>query len=425
MIDRRVLYTAAFLRALATGMIGVLLGVHLARLRFDPARIGYVIAAGLAGAALAALLVTLAGDRFGRRRSLITIALLSGIGGLGLALSSDPLVTGLVCFLGMVNGMGRDRGASLILDQVILPATTPDAQRTRVFAWYNVVQDSGGALGGLLAGLPALLRRFGAVGDVASLRLTIGVYALLLLTTAVLYLRLSAAVEVGPRRQETASGPPAPPGAPDRPAAPAPVRVSPATRRVLWRIASLFALDSLAGGFLTTALLSFFFYERFGVGEEALGPLFFLARVANALSHLGAAWLARRIGLVNTMVFTHIPSSLLLVTVAYAPSFAVAAVLFVLREGLVEMDVPTRQSYVMAVVKPEERTVASGVTHLVRVGAWAVAPSFAGLFMQGVSLMTPLVLGAGMKIVYDVLLYAACRRTLPPEERRAAGPAVS
>jgi MFS family permease len=143
----------------------------------------------------------------------------------------------------------------------------------------------------------------------------------------------------------------------------------------------------------------------------------------NAASHLGAAWLAKRIGLVNTMVFTHIPSSLLLVTVAFAPSFPVAAALFIVREGLVEMDVPTRQSYVLAVVAPEERTIASGVTNLVRLSAWAVAPGLAGVLMSTDAMFLPLVIGAGLKILYDVLLYAAFRRHRPPEEaaRSAAG----
>jgi MFS family permease len=192
--------------------------------------------------------------------------------------------------------------------------------------------------------------------------------------------------------------------------------MSPDTRRVLTRICALFAIDSLAGGFLTSALLSLFFFERFGAGEGAIGVLFFAARAANAASHAAAAWLARRIGLVNTMVFTHIPSSLLLLTVPFAPNFAVAAALFLLREGLVEMDVPTRQSYVMAMVRPHERTSAAAVTNLVRLGGWAVAPSFAGMLMQGSSLAAPLVIGAAMKIAYDVLLYGAFRRLKPPEE---------
>jgi MFS family permease len=397
--DRRLLYGAAFLRALATGMAGVLLGIYLAKLRLDPAEIGYVVGAGLGGAAAAALLATLAGDRLGRRRLLIGLAILGAAGGLAVAAVSGALLLGAAAFLGMVNGMGRDRGAALVLEQAVLPSTVAAAGRTRAFAWYNVLQDAGHALGSLLAALPAVLR-LGGAGEVASFRLALGVYALLLLLPALLYLRLSPAVESPPD--------------------PAPARVSPESRGVLWKICSLFALDSLGGGFLTTALLSFFFYERFGTDEGVLGVLFFGARVANAFSHLGAAWLAARIGLVNTMVFTHIPSSLLLVTVAFAPSFPVAAGLFLLREGLVEMDVPTRQSYVMAVVRPAERTFASGVSHLVRLGAWAVAPSFAGVFMKGLSLAAPLVVGAGMKILYDVLLFASFRKVKPPEEAGGA-----
>jgi predicted MFS family arabinose efflux permease len=185
---------------------------------------------------------------------------------------------------------------------------------------------------------------------------------------------------------------------------------------VLWRISSLFAVDGVGGGLLVTTLLSYFFFERFGASAGAVALLFFAARLANVASHFGAAWLAARIGLVNTMVLTHIPSSLLLAAVAFVPAFPIAAALFLLRECLVEMDVPTRQSYVMGVVSPEERTAVSGVTNLVRLGAWAVGAGIAGLLMERVALATPLLLGAALKIVYDVLLYAAFRRERPPEE---------
>jgi MFS family permease len=183
------------------------------------------------------------------------------------------------------------------------------------------------------------------------------------------------------------------------------------------KISALFALDGIGGGFLTTAMLSYFFFERFGAREDTIAVLFAAARLLNAVSHLGAAWLAGRIGLVRTMVLTHIPSSLLLVTVAFAPSFAVAAVLFLVREGLVEMDVPTRQSYVMAVVEPDERTLASGITNLVRLGAWAIAPAIAGALMGDDTLYVPLVVGAALKITYDILLWRAFRAVHPPEER--------
>lgn len=397
MRDRRILYTAAFLRSLATGMVGVLIGIHLGKLGLDPAAIGVVVGAGLGGAAVAALVVTLVGDRIGRRKALIALSLLGAAGGLVVGTASGVNLIAAAAFVGMLNGMGRDRGASLIIDQAILPATTSDAERTKTFAWYNVLQDAGHAFGGLLAAMPAVLRASLGIGEITSLRVTLVGYAGILFATGLVYAGLSQAAE--------------------RPRGDGGVRISPQSRRVLWKISSLFAVDSLAGGFLTTALLAFFFYERFEAGEAAIGFLFFGARLANAGSHLGAAWLAKRIGLVNTMVFTHIPSSLLLVTVPFAPNFPVAAALFLLREGLVEMDVPTRQSYVMAVVRPEERTFASGITHLVRLGSWAVAPAFAGLLMTGLTLGTPLFVGAGMKIGYDLLLYAAFRGHRPPEER--------
>ena len=253
----------------------------------------------------------------------------------------------------MLNGMGRDRGAAPILDQAILPATTNDAGRTGAFARYTVLQDIGHALGSLAVGLPGVLVLVFGLGRLGSLRAGFGLVALLMTVTAVLPLFLSARVEqANPGRRAP---------------------LTPASRGILGRVTALFLLDSLGGGFLTSALLTFFFRSQFDASDGAIALLFFLSRVANAGSHLGAAVLARRFGLVNTMVFTHIPASLLLLTVPFAPSFGVAALLFLLREGLVEMDVPTRQSYVMAVVRPEERTFAAGITHLVRprrLGPW-------------------------------------------------------
>lgn len=394
--DRSLLYFSTFTRALATGMMGVLLGIYLAQVGLEVIRIGLIISAGLLGAATATLVVTLSGDRWGRRRALLLLTLLSMVGGIMAALFSEQLFLSMAAFLGMLNGMGRDRGASLVLEQAILPLTVTAQERTQVFAWYNLLQDVGHALGGLLAGIPALLR-LGGVEEEVSFRLTMLLYASLYLPVFGAYLRLSTLTETV--------------RTPER------LILSPQSRVILTKISALFAVDSIAGGFVGTALVSFYFYSRFGVNEVVLGILFLGARLANALSHLGAAWLAKRIGLVNTMVFTHIPSSLLLMTVAIAPNFGIAALLFILREGLVEMDVPTRQSYVMAVVHPQERTFAAGVTHLVRMGGWAIAPSIAGWLMQSVAPAIPLLIGATMKIGYDILLYSAFKAIKPPEEQ--------
>ncbi|MCL6554890.1 MAG: MFS transporter [Burkholderiales bacterium] len=396
MRDRRILLTTACLRAFATGLMGVLLGLYLAHLNFNAGEIGVVVGVGLTGAALSSLVVTFLGDRLGRRSSLLVLVALAAGGGVVLWWTTHLLAVCAAAFFGMVNGAGRDRGAALVLEQAMLPQTTDDAHRTRSFAWYNVLQDAGHALGVLAAGLPALMGN----GALFGYQVAIGVYVALYALTGLLYLGLSAAVE---------------------PAAPSPrwiPPVSPESRRIIARVAGLFAIDSFAGGFLGTALLSYFFFVRFGVGEGAIALLFFAARIANGVSHLGAAWLAARIGLVNTMVFTHVPSSLVLIAVALVPQFWMAALLFLVRELLVEMDVPTRQSYVMAVVKPEERTFASGVTSLVRLAGWAIGPFAAGVLMQGVALTMPLIVGAGLKIGYDLMLYRSFRDLKPPEERQ-------
>ena len=396
MNDRSLLYCAAFVRALATGMMGVLLGIYLATLEFDAHQIGVVIALGLAGAALGTFFVTFWADRLGQRRSLLLMSALAAAGALLLATGTSILTLGVAAFIGMVNGMGRDRGAALVIEQATLPSTATDRERTLVFARYNVLQDVGHALGSLLAAAPSMLQHLVAMNAPAAQRGAVLMYAVLSAIPLLVYARLSPAIESARATPK--------------------VRITSQTRRTLAKICGLFAIDSIAGGFLTTALLSYFFYERFGVDVASIGLLFFAARIANAASHLAAAWLAQRIGLVNTMVFTHIPSSLLLLTVPFMPDFATAALLFLLREALVEMDVPTRQSYVMAVVRPEERTFASGITHLVRLCGWAAAPAIAGFLMGSASLAMPLYVGAGMKIAYDLVLWRAFRNLRPPEE---------
>jgi MFS family permease len=392
--DRHLLCAAAFLRAFATGLVGVGLGLHLGARGEAASTIGGVVSAGLLGNALASLLVTLRGDRHGRRRSFAGLAVLSASGAAAATFATDARVLALASCVGLVNGMGRDRGPAAILEQAALPGTVADGDRTRTFAWYNLWQDAGHALGSLLAGWSALdAPLLDAPGSPGPLVLAAILFAL----AGGLALRLGPSVEAAPAAARTP--------------------VSRRSRALVARISALFALDSLGGGFLTTTLVSYFFLERFGADAGTIGVLFFGARVLNAASHLGAAALARHFGLVNTMVFTHIPSSLLLMTAAVAPTFEVAALLFLAREGLVEMDVPTRQSYVTAVVAPEERTFASGVTQLVRMGAWAAAPVLAGLLMERMSLASPLVLGAALKIAYDLLLYRAFRHVRPPEER--------
>ena len=393
------LYASAFLRSLGIGFLGVVLGVYLFRAGMDSTRIGFVLAAGLVGGTVAIGLVGFRADRVGRRRSLIFVSLLAGGGGIGLALAHSFPAFLLIAFLGMLNGMGSDRSPNYALEQAIIPGLVTDRQRTWALSWYNVLIDGGGALGALAGGLPIALHSWAGVDLTTAYEYVFFGYAALHLLNALLYIALSPAVEVAPV------------------ATPDAARITPESKKIVRRLATLFSLDSFGGGFLGDALVSYWFFRRFGVDEKHLGMLFFAVHLLNAASHLGAAWLSKRIGLVNTMVFTHLPSSLLLIAVPFAPSVKIAVVLFLMRESLVEMDVPTRQSYVAAMVKPHERSYASAITNLTKILAWAAASSVAGAVMQVLSFGAPLVLGGSCKIVYDLLLFRGFRHLKPPEEK--------
>ena len=397
--DAWLIYAAGFVRSATVSLVGVTLAIHLASLGFSVAAIGALIGIGLAGSSLATVVVSLRGDVWGRRRVLVALATLTAIGYLALVAFSEAAALLPLAFAGMLNGMGRDRGAASALEQAIVPATVSDERRTWALALYNLVLDSGHALGALAAALPTLITRITLAGPDVAHRITFAMCGGAMLLSIAAYLMLTPAVEAPAHAS----------------LAPAPIEAG--SKRVITRLALLFGLDSIGGGFLNSALISYWFFRQFGTSEANLALLFFAARVLNALSHVVAAWLARRIGLLNTMVWTHLPSSLLLMAAPASSSAALAAVLFLAREALVEMDVPTRQSYVMAVVKPGERTFASGVTNVTRNVAWAVGPSVAGVVMQHVALAGPLIIGGGLKIVYDVLLYRAFRHVRPPEER--------
>jgi MFS family permease len=409
--DRHLIFAAAFLRSAAVGAVGVFAAIALAARGFSVTAIGIVIGAGMAGGALTTLLVGARADaRVGRRRLLMLLAGLAACGYAAVAWTMPLALLVVSAFAGTVNAMGRDRGGLSALEQALLPETVPAERRTWALAWYNLVLDAGHALGALLGGAPALIAAIWDASAAASHRAMLLVCAAALGLGVVIYSRLSPAVE--------RPGKPPVPGAGMRAPVSAPITAD--TRRRVRTIALLFGLDSLGGGFLGSALVAYWFFERYGLSEPQIAALFFAARGLNALSHLAAAWLAGRIGLVNTMVFTHLPSSLFLMAAPAAPGAGLASALFLAREGLVEMDVPTRQSYVLAIVRPDERTYASGVTNLMRNLGWAAGPFVAGAVMQHVALAAPLFIGGTLKIVYDVLLYRSFKAVKPPEEEHGS-----
>jgi MFS family permease len=399
--DRAIINLAAFLRSLGVGLMGVVLGIYLSRSGDSAFQIGAVLAFGLAGSACATPLVGIAADRVGRKRFLVLLSILTALGGLSLyALPKFPLLLAMA-FVAMLNGTGTERSAIFALEQAVIPGLGSDTRRTWNLAFYNVLIDGGGSLGALGAGLPLILQRHFDLPLLRAYQLLFVGYCALYLIVGGLYLLLSPAIEVNVASSL-------------EPAA----KINSDTKRIIGKLTALFSLDSFGGGFLTDALVSYWFFRRFGLSEHDLGFIFFVVHILNALSHLGAAWLARRIGLVNTMVFTHLPSSLLLIAVPFAPSAKLAIVLFFAREGLVEMDVPTRQSYVAALVAPAERSFASAVTNVARNVCWAIGSAIAGVLMQDLAFSAPLIVGGSTKTAYDLLLYRSFRRVKAPGETR-------
>jgi len=393
----RLIYAAAGVRSLTIGFTGVAFGLFLAALGLGAAQLGAVVALGLAGNAAGTALVATYGDGLGRRRALLLVSALSTVGLAVVAVAARPAVLGVAACLGMVNGMGRDRGPAQTVDQSVLAGLVEATARTVVFTRYTFVQDVSGALGSLAAAIPAVLATHFGLAAVPAYRWTFCGAALLSLAPIALYSRVT---EPAPPALQPAGGP----------------GLGPDSRRRVAGLAGLFALDSLGGGFLAGSILSYWFFRRYGLGGEALGPVFFTARVLNAVSYIAAEALARRFGLIRTMVFTHLPSSVLLLALPFVAAPWLAIALFLARESLVQMDVPARQSYVAAVTAPGERTFALGVTSLARNAGWATGPGFAGAAIATLGLSAPLWAGAGLKMVYDVALYVSYRRVRPPEE---------
>ena len=397
--DAVLVCVAGCLRATAVSLVGVIVAIHLSNRGLSVSSIGLIIGVGIASSAAGTVITALRADRWGRRRTLVVLGLLTGAGYAALAFTAALPVLIAFAAVAMLNCIGRDRGPASALEQALLPSTTTNERRTWTLAWYNAAMDSGHAIGALGAALPTLFVHALDVSVERGHALTFLLCGAAVALSAIPYALLTGDVE-------HASGPVSGSAA----------AVDPETRSIVRRIAGLFAIDSVGGGFLSSALVAYWFFERYGTSEVQLAWLFFTARVLNVISHLTAAWLAKRIGLINTMVFTHLPSSVFMMLAPAAPTAGLAAAFFLAREALVEMDVPTRQSYVMAVVPASARTYASGMTNVTRNAGWAVGPLIGGSVMQHFSLAAPLFIGGSLKIIYDLVLYRSFRHLKAPEE---------
>jgi MFS family permease len=392
--DATILLSARAVRAFGDGFVSILMPVYLTTLGFDALGIGAIATSTLVGSAALTLAVGFIASRFSRRRLLLGAALLMTATGVAFSTFHAfwPLL--VVAFAGTLNPSSGDVSVFLPLEQALVPQTVSDRQRTALFARYSLLGSLVAAIGSLFAGVPAFVAARSGIGQPQAMQGMFLLYALLGVLALLLYGRLSPRIEPAER-------------------AVAPLRES---KRIVYSLAALSSLDSLGGGFAVQSLLVLWLFERFQLSVGTTGTIFFWAGVLSAGSYLAAVPLARRIGLINTMVFTHLPSNLFLLLVPFMPNLPLAIALLLARSALSQMDVPTRNSYVMAVVSPAERPAAASVTSVPRSLAAAASPLLSG-YLLGLSVFGwPLVIGGALKGVYDLLLLILFARVRPPEE---------
>jgi len=418
--DGKLILLARATRTFAYGFLSIVLSIYLKLSGFNDALIGLILTFTLFNSVIFTLIATIYADKIGRKKILIVYAALMSISGIIFFVSNNYILLIISALIGTINVTGSETGSFLSLEQAILPQTIKEIKkRNTLFGIYNMVGTFAMSAGVLLSGLPNVIQYYYQLNNVQSIKPLFLIYAILGFVVLLIYLNLSSKIEIerlyhhkdDEKRQKkttikyeiksTAK------------------TLSPKSKEIITKLSALFAIDSFAGGFVIQSIVSLWFFTKFNVDLTILSYIFSIAGVITAFSFIISTKIADRIGLINTMVFTHIPSNILIILVAFAPSFHLAIVLYLARMGLSQMDVPARQSYIVAVVNEDERTVAAGITNISRNVAQAVSPSIAGYILQSVSfLAAPFLLGGLLKIVYDVLLYVNFKKIKPPEEHK-------
>jgi MFS family permease len=393
--DGWLLFATCAVRSFAYGFLSVILGLYLDALGLSATAIGWIFTAALAGGAVMTGLITAIADSFGRKNLLIVGAVLMALAGWIFAVSASPVVLTVAAIFGTISPSGKDVGPFLSIEQAILPQTTSDQNRTTVFSAYNLVGSFASAGGALAVGLP---QRFSSTA-VSGYRFLVGCYIACALVMMVVFFFLSRSIEA--KRKVAA-------------------RVRnigvQRSRGMVAKLTTLFALDAFAGGFIVQSIVAYWFYLRYGTDLNVLSGIFFGVNALSALSFLAAPAIARRIGLLNTMVFTHLPSNVLILLVPLMPNLELTVVMLLARNLLSQLDVPTRQSYTMAIVEPDERAAAAGLLSVSRNTGAALAPLFTGAILANPVYGWPFLLAGGLKVIYDLLIFALFRKVKPPEE---------
>jgi MFS family permease len=396
--DGWLLFSTRALRLFAYGFLSVILALYLTQIGLRETEIGLLLTFTLIGDAAISLWITTSADRIGRRKMLLLGAALMILAGIIFALTQNIALLIVAAIIGVLSPSGGEIGPFLSIEQAALAQILPNDQRTRVFAWYNLVGSFATATGALCSGALAQTLQANGIAPLDSYRAIVLGYAMFGGALALMFARLSSSVETTHRVVSTKIG-------------------LHRSRGIVLKLSALFALDAFAGGFVVQSWLAYWFQIRFAIEPGILGAIFFGANILAGISALSAARIAARVGLINTMVWTHIPSNILLMLVPLMPNAPLAILVLLARFSISQMDVPTRQSYTMAVVAPDERSAASGITTIARSVGAAVSPALAGLLFSASLISAPMIFSGALKIVYDLALWRSFRQHKPPEEK--------
>ncbi len=403
--DGYFLFITRIARMFGYGFLSVVLVLYLTQAGLSETQIGLLLTLTLIGDTIISLWITTNADRIGRRRMLIVGAFLMVFAGVLFAVTRNFIFLLIAATIGVISPSGYEVGPFLSIEQAALSQIVLDEERTHIFAWYNLVGSFATALGALGGGGLVQALQDSGMSPLGSYRVIVIGYAAIGAILGGLFTRLSSSVEIR--------------AGDDLPhASSLKTRLGlHRSRRVVFKLSALFSIDAFAGGFVLQSILAYWFHVRFHVQPAVLGSIFFGANILAGLSALSAAWVASKIGLIRTMVFTHIPSNILLILVPLMPNLPLAIAVLLLRFSISQMDVPTRQSYTMAVVAPDERSAAAGITGIARTTGASLSPVFTGPLLANTALMNmPFFLSGGLKIIYDLLLYRSFRAIKPPEE---------
>jgi MFS family permease len=445
--DGRLILVARIIRTFGYGFLSVILSIYLALIGFNGVQVGPILSTSLINGILFNVIASYYADKLGRRNLLIIYSLLMFASGIIFFVTDNYIALIFAAFVGTINVTGSETSAFLSIEQAILPRTIRDIKkRNMLFALYNLAGTLAMSAGILLSGLPTVIQQYiHGLSLAESMKILFLIYSLLGLTSILIYLRLSKDIEVTATDKRTpingtgqeykilynnndnniAKGQKLPQNNKQRKQLDRTFKglflfssiLSPKSKEIVAKLSALFAIDSFAGGFVIQSIVSLWFYARFGADLSTISYILAISGVITAFSFMVAARIADRIGLINTMVFTHLPANILIILVAFAPTLPIAAILYLIRMALSQMDVPTRQSYIVSVVKDEERTAATGMTNISRNISQALSPSLAGYIIQSLSLyFAPFLIGGVLKVIYDIALYFSFRNIKPQQE---------